>query len=99
MLGVAPGALQRYGAVSEVVARQMAEGALRGAGVEAALAVTGIAGPGGGLAEKPVGTVWFAWALRDQETGTDCMQFRGDREAVRRQAVLHALQGLLQRLG
>ena len=99
MLAVKPGALQQHGAVSEVIARQMAQGALRAAGVQAALSVTGIAGPDGGSAEKPVGTVWFAWAVQGQETSADCRQFSGDRESVRCQSVLHALQGLLRRLG
>jgi len=98
MLAVKPGVLQQYGAVSEVVARQMAQGALLASGVEAALAVTGIAGPDGGSAEKPVGLVWFAWAIRGQNASSDCREFGGDRESVRRQSVLHALRGLLQRL-
>jgi nicotinamide-nucleotide amidase len=99
MLHVKPATLRRHGAVSEAVARQMAQGALRSARVDAALAVTGIAGPDGGSVEKPVGTVWFAWAVRDQKTEAECVQFAGDREAVRRQSVMHALQGLVHRLG
>ncbi len=99
MLGVQPAALQQHGAVSETVARQMAQGALRAAGVATALAVTGIAGPDGGSLEKPVGTVCFAWAIEGQRTDAERMRFQGDRESVRRQSVMHALQGLLQRLG
>lgn len=68
MLGVDEAVLERYGAVSEEVVRAMAEGALRVSGADAAVAVTGIAGPGGGTAEKPAGTVWLAWAVKDGET-------------------------------
>jgi len=69
-----------------------------GPGVNAALAVTGIAGPGGGTADKPVGLVWFAWSLEDRLAGSEVMQFQGDRDAVRRQTVVHALSGLQNRL-
>ncbi len=99
MLGVAPAALQRHGAVSEAVALQMAQGARRSAGVDTALAVTGIAGPDGGSVEKPVGTVWFAWSIPGQAMEAERALFSGDRESVRRQSVMHALQGLLHRLG
>jgi nicotinamide-nucleotide amidase len=99
MLHVEPAVLQQHGAVSEPVARQMAQGALDVAGVETALSVSGIAGPDGGSAQKPVGTVWFAWAIQGQATSAECVRFQGDRESVRRQSVLHALQGLLQRVG
>jgi nicotinamide-nucleotide amidase len=98
MLKVQPTALQQHGAVSEAVVRQMAQGARRSAGLEAALAVTGIAGPDGGSVEKPVGTVWFAWDIEGRDTSSECMHFDGDRESVRRHSVMHALQGLLQRL-
>ena len=98
MLNVQKTALQQQGAVSEDVVRQMAQGARRSAALEAALAVTGIAGPDGGSAEKPVGTVWFAWDIEGQDTSSECMHFKGDRESVRRQSMTHALQGLLQRL-
>ncbi len=99
MLDVEPEVLQEHGAVSATVARQMAQGALRSAGVEAAVAVTGIAGPDGGTAQKPVGTVWFAWAIKGEATSSECRHFRGGRESVRRQTVTHAMLGLLQRLG
>ena len=99
LLGVAADELAREGAVSEAVARAMAEGARRRCGVQAALAVTGIAGPDGGSPEKPVGTVWFGWAVGDRPTAAEMKQFEGDREAVRRQTVAYALQGLLHRLG
>jgi nicotinamide-nucleotide amidase len=86
------------GAVSETVAQQMAKGARRRAGVEVAVAVTGIAGPGGGSAEKPVGTVWFGYSIEHQSTEAECQHFPGDRKAVRLQTVAHALDGLVRRL-
>jgi nicotinamide-nucleotide amidase len=99
-LGVPRGALQREGAVSEPVARAMATGALRRAKADVAVAVTGIAGPGGAVPGKPVGTVWFAWATK-RGRGARVMArrelFRGDRDAVRRQAVRAALRGILER--
>ena len=95
LLGVAQDVLESEGAVSEAVAQQMAEGARRRAGVSAALSVTGIAGPDGGTADKPVGTVWFAWSLPGQAVHSDLQCFKGDRDAVRRQTVAHALSGLL----
>lgn len=98
MLDVESSVLQQHGAVSEIVARQMAEGARRSAGVAAALAVTGIAGPDGGSREKPVGMVWFAWAVSGQKTTSECRHFDGDRESVRQKSVLHVLQGLLLRI-
>jgi nicotinamide-nucleotide amidase len=90
--------LEREGAVSREVALQMAAGARRRAGVEAALAVTGVAGPDGGSADKPVGTVWFAWAVGGKPAEAERVVFAGDREAVRRQTVAHALRGLINRL-
>jgi nicotinamide-nucleotide amidase len=98
LLQVSSAALSEQGAVSETVAEQMAQGARRAAGAAAAVAVTGIAGPTGGSAAKPVGTVWFAWDLSGRGTSSECCHFTGDREAVRTQTVRHALQGLLQRL-
>jgi nicotinamide-nucleotide amidase len=98
MLGVAAAVLTREGAVSRQVACEMAAGARAGAGVDAAVAVTGIAGPGGGSVEKPVGTVWLAWAIDGQDTSASIMTFAGDREAVRRRTVACALNGLLERL-
>jgi nicotinamide-nucleotide amidase len=89
--------LRRHGAVSEETAREMAAGALRKSGTPAALAITGIAGPTGGTAAKPVGTVCFAWA-RGGKISSETRRFDGDRESVRRQSVRHALEGLLQRL-
>ena len=96
LLGVEPHLLNTHGAVSEAVARAMAKGALEHLGGDYAVAVTGIAGPAGGTPEKPVGTVWIAWADCSDGTFVQLFQFPGDREAVRRATVLHALQGLLR---
>jgi nicotinamide-nucleotide amidase len=98
LLGVDPKLLAEHGAVSEPVARAMAAGALKQAPVHWSLAVTGVAGPTGGSAEKPVGTIWFAWAGADGVT-SECRHFPGDRQAVRQATVTHALAGLLRRLG
>jgi len=98
LLGVDSDVLEREGAVSEAVARAMAEGAVRDSGADVAVAVTGIAGPDGGTVEKPVGTVWFGWAVAGAVTQAECCRFGGDREAVRRQTVRHAVQALLDRL-
>ena len=98
MLGVDAALLAQHGAVSEPVARAMAEGAVGRSLAQVSLAVTGVAGPGGGSADKPVGTVWFAWVV-DGRTESECCRFDGDRGAVRRATVQHALQGLLTRLG
>ena len=98
MLGVDSETLETQGAVSAAIAAQMALGARKHSGVEAALAVTGIAGPGGGTADKPVGTVWFAWSLEGYKVSTEAVLFDGDRKVIRQNTVLHALEGLLQRL-
>jgi len=98
LLGVGGATLARAGAVSRVVALEMAEGVQRRTGTQAAVAVTGIAGPDGGTADKPVGTVWFGWAVAGRSVEAERLVFAGDREAVRRQTVAHALQGLLYRL-
>jgi len=97
MLGVRPETLARHGAVSEETAREMALGALERSRGTVALAITGIAGPSGGSAAKPVGTVCFAWAAKGRES-TETRHFPGDREAVRRQSVDHALQRVLELL-
>jgi nicotinamide-nucleotide amidase len=94
MLGVKTGILTRHGAVSEPTARAMAEGALAVSHADLAVAITGIAGPGGGTPEKPVGMVCFAWAARRQPTVSRTERFSGDREQVRRAAVKAALEGL-----
>ena len=98
LLGVDAEVLDHEGAVSETVALAMGAGALGNSPAEAAIAVTGIAGPDGGTPEKPVGTVWFGWAFADGRTLAECRRFDGNREAVRRQTVRHALEGLLDRL-
>ena len=97
MLGVEAGTLVAHGAVSEATAAAMAAGALRHSHADWALAVTGIAGPGGGSADKPVGTVCFGWAAVDGRVDTQTVRFAGDREQVRAQSVAHALAGLLER--
>lgn len=98
MLGVTPALLEAEGAVSEAVVRAMAVGALERLGGDTAVSVSGIAGPDGGTAEKPLGTVWFAWATRRDgriELQTARERFPGDRDTVRRQAVARALRGVL----
>jgi nicotinamide-nucleotide amidase len=99
-LGVSRAVLQRHGAVSEATVRAMAAGALRRSNAQVAVAVTGIAGPGGAAPGKPVGTVWLGWATRHGgaiRVATALRRFRGDRESVRRKTVRAALQGLLTR--
>ena len=95
MLGVAAETLALHGAVSEATAAAMAEGALAHSRADWALAITGIAGPGGGSPNKPVGLVCFAWAGRDGQLRVETRRFAGERNAVRAQAVAHALDGLL----
>lgn len=91
LLGVPPPTIAEHGAVSAPVAAAMAQGALTRSLADVAVAVTGVAGPGGGSAEKPVGTVWFGLAVRDRPVATSQMTFPGDRSAIRRATVLHAL--------
>lgn len=97
LLGVPMALIDQHGAVSEPVARAMASGAVSHSPARLAVAVTGVAGPTGGSAEKPVGTVWFGWATPDG-VFTEHQRFAGDRTAVRQATVRHALAGLLQRL-
>lgn len=99
MLGVKTEILARHGAVSEATARAMAEGALAQSQADLTVAITGIAGPTGGSAEKPVGTVCFAWAARKQPIIVRTERFHGDRETVRHQAVIAAIEGLNRLLG
>lgn len=99
LLGVQASTLETHGAVSEATAREMAEGALQNSKAEIALAVTGIAGPGGGSSQKPVGTVCFAWARVGTQTITDTHFFIGDRTEVRWQATEYLLSKLLEQLG
>jgi len=98
MLGVAPDTVAKFGAVSEETAAEMAAGALVNSNAMISLAITGIAGPTGGSPGKPVGTVCFAWCKLGQEPQTERQHFDGNRESVRRQAVVYALEGLLARL-
>jgi nicotinamide-nucleotide amidase len=103
MLGVPPAYLRDYGAVSEPVARAMAIGALQHSTAQAAVAVTGIAGPDGGTPDKPVGTVCFCWALHREAAAvpwarTATRHFEGDRAAVRTQSIIESLDGLRQLL-
>jgi len=95
LLEVKTETLARFGAVSEHSARAMAEGTLMHSQAQVSLSVTGIAGPGGGTPDKPVGTVCFAWAGKKRETESRCCRFEGERESVRRQAVAAALRGLV----
>ena len=97
LLGVRSETLESHGAVSEETAREMAQGALRLGKGTIALAVTGVAGPGGGTPDKPVGMVCFAWAS-ERSVASETRQFKGDRESVRRQSVVRALEGVLQHL-
>jgi nicotinamide-nucleotide amidase len=96
MLAVSAGTLEAFGAVSEQTVKEMAAGVLAHSRAEWALAISGIAGPGGGSPDKPVGTVWFAWAGVDGWRNCECVRFDGDRDAVRRQAVERALEALVR---
>jgi nicotinamide-nucleotide amidase len=97
LLDVEPALIDAHGAVSEVVARAMAFGAVRHSRAHASVAVTGIAGPSGGSPDKPVGTVWFGFMVNGRLT-SETRRFAGDRAAVRQATVAHALEGLLLRL-
>lgn len=99
MLGVSMRTLAHAGAVSEKTVREMAAGALKHSRAQVAVAISGVAGPGGGTPEKPVGTVWFAWAFADGRMESEQRLFPGDRREIRGQAVETALRGLLVRLG
>ncbi len=94
MLGVSRECLDKHGAVSQETAKAMAEGALANSSATLSLSITGIAGPGGGSDDKPVGTVCFAWAQKNSHTRTAMRLFEGDRTTVRRQAACHALKEL-----
>lgn len=94
MLGVKPETLAQYGAVSVQTATEMAAGALTHSDADCAIAVTGIAGPGGGTAEKPVGTVYIAWAYKNQEVKVVQKKLAGNRHQIRRQTVKIALEGV-----
>lgn len=98
LIDVPPALIAQHGAVSAAVAEAMARGARIHSAAQVALAVTGVAGPTGGSADKPVGTVWFGWSLPDRSQ-VEVRQFHGDRRAVRRQTVRHALAVLVDALG
>jgi nicotinamide-nucleotide amidase len=98
LLGVAPGLLAQFGAVSRECCDAMARGLLVMTPADWGLAVTGIAGPGGGSPEKPVGLVWLGWVQRHGAVETEARQFSGSREEIRAAAVAAALQGLVDRL-
>lgn len=95
LLSVNPHTLETHGAVSRETVIEMVSGALVHSGASVAVAVTGIAGPGGGTADKPVGTVWIAWKRRGGYPRAELFHFEGDREGVRRQTVAAALHGLV----
>ncbi|QOT75946.1 CinA family protein [Cupriavidus basilensis] len=95
MLGVPARLIRDHGAVSEEVARAMAEGALLNSRAQVALSITGVAGPTGGTPEKPVGMVCFGWSNRIT-TNVETQRFRGDRQQIRRQAAEYAIRGLLE---
>ena len=98
MLGVSTDTLARFGAVSEATVREMVAGALLHSQAQIALAVSGIAGPGGGTSEKPVGTVWFAWGIKGDASVVRLQHLTGDRAEIREQVVRIALQGVLELL-
>ena len=97
LLGVPSETIARFGAVSEEVAAAMAAGALSNSSAQVSVSTTGIAGPGGAVPGKPVGTVCFGWTC-DGKTLTERLVFSGDRQAVREQTIVHSLQGLLRLL-
>ena len=100
-IGVPKELIERYGAVSEEVAKAMAEGVLNHSLAQISAAITGIAGPGGGSANKPVGMVCFAWGIQvdDQiQTRSQTKQFSGDRQSIREQACVYAIESLLEQL-
>jgi nicotinamide-nucleotide amidase len=98
LLSVSDKTLQTYGAVSAETAKEMAEGAIRKSLGNTSVAITGIAGPDGGSADKPVGTVWFGWASDFFPTKTALKTFQGERQAIREQAIQYALSGLVELL-
>lgn len=99
MVGVSSDTLEQFGAVSEETAAEMASGGLNNSCATVALSITGVAGPDGGTKAKPVGMVCFGWANNEGLLETETRFFEGNRSAVRRQSVVHALQGVESRLG
>jgi len=98
MLGVSDATLDEYGAVSEQVASEMTAGAIGRSHAQVAVSITGIAGPDGGTAKKPVGMVCCAWMMKDGLARTETRYFSGNREEIRRQSVANALQGVIDLL-
>ena len=98
MLGVSHEDLVRHGAVSEQIAWQMATGAKQHSNAAVVVSATGFAGPGGGMPGKPVGLVHFGWCIDDKPAVCDAEIFQGDRNSVRQQTVLHALNGIISRI-
>lgn len=96
MLYVPSSVIERYGAVSQQTVIAMTQGALAHSRAQLAVAISGIAGPGGGSQDKPVGTVWFSWQQQEQQAQTAKHRFYGNRDMVRHQAVTTALMGLLE---
>jgi nicotinamide-nucleotide amidase len=94
MLGVSPETLEQFGAVSAQTATEMVNGALARSDADCAIAVTGIAGPEGGSAEKPVGTVFIAWGIKNQDVKVVLKQLIGNRHEIRRQTVKMAITGV-----
>lgn len=95
-LGVTPETLAKHGAVSLAVVEEMALGALAHSQADISIAITGIAGPDGGSEQKPVGTVWIGWGIKNGGVHSICFQFEGDRETIRKQAVFEALGGIIK---
>lgn len=95
MLGVTIETLDQYGAVSEETTREMADGALKNSRADISVSISGVAGPGGGTKEKPVGMVSFGWGKLGSTTKTDTVIFEGDRDSVRKQAVDYAFNGII----
>jgi PncC family amidohydrolase len=98
MLGVPKEIIASFGAVSEQVVQAMAIGALAASHADISIAISGIAGPSGGSDDKPVGTVWIAWASKVQPVSAKCFLFSGDRFAIRQQAVLAGLNGVVLKM-
>ncbi len=99
MLGVSKETLDKYGAVSEPVVAEMTSGALKNSISDVAIAISGIAGPGGGTKEKPVGTVCFSWQLKNHKAETQTMLFKGDRDSIREQSVEFIINGIIDKMG
>jgi len=98
LLGIKRQTLDKFGAVSEQAAREMAAGALKNSHAQVAVAVSGTAGPSGGTPDKPVGTVCLAWCLKNGAMVSEARHFKGNRQTIRRKAVMRALQGVLEML-